>query len=187
MNRLSARERKLLALGLLVAAFAAVWFALIAPVIDGFAQRSAERRDLLALYQRNQHLIDAMPTLRAQAEAQKRSAAAYAIFAPSQAQGQELLNQRLTVAMTYGGGSPPAVQDVQTDIPSGSIGARADAQLTLPQLVASLRRLESEEPYVVIERLSIGAEQAAHTGHAGPLDVRLEVSAVFHPASAGQF
>jgi general secretion pathway protein M len=186
MNRLSARERKLIAVGLLVLALVVAWFAIVAPVTDGFVQRAAERRNLLAIYQRNQRLLDAMPTWRAQAEAQKRGAASYAVLAPSQAEGQEQLNQRLATAVTYDGAAPPTVQDLQTDIPAGWIGARADAQLTLPQLVNSLRRLESEEPYVVVERLSISAEQSFHTGRAGPLDIRLEISAAFHPANPGQ-
>ena len=67
----------------------------------------------------------------------------------AQAQAQELLDQRISASVTYDGAPPPTVQDLQTDIPAGWIGARADAQLTLPQLVTSLRRLESEEPYVV--------------------------------------
>jgi general secretion pathway protein M len=186
MNRLTARERKLIALGLLCLVFAVVWFAVLAPLADGFARRAGERADLLARYERNQRLLDAMPVWRAQAETQKRNAASFAVFAPSQAQGQELLNQRLATAVTYDGGPPPTVQDVQADLPNGWIGARADVQLTLPQLESSLRRLESEEPYVVVERLSISAEQAFHTGHAGPVDVRLEVSAAFHPAGTGQ-
>ncbi|HZZ90152.1 MAG TPA: type II secretion system protein GspM [Caulobacteraceae bacterium] len=186
MNRLSARERKLVALGLLVLAFAVAWFAVISPIADGFVQRAEARRNLLATYQRNQRLLDAMPTWRAQAETQKRSAASYAIVAPSQAQGQDLLNQRVATAISFDGAAPPTVQDLQADIPPGWVGARADAQLTLPQLVASLRRLESEEPYVVVQRLSISAEQAFHTGRAGPLDVRLEVSAAFRPANPGQ-
>lgn len=186
MNRLTPRERKLIALGLLVLAFALAWFAVIAPIAGGFAQRAEARRNILDVYQRNQRLLEAMPTWRAQAEAQKRTGAAYAIFAPSQAQGQELLNQRLAATVTYAGAPAPTVQDLQNEIPSGSVGARADAQLTLSQLVASLRRLETEEPYVVVERLSISAEQAFHSGHAGLLDVRLEVSAAFHPAGGGQ-
>jgi general secretion pathway protein M len=186
MNRLSSRERKLVALALLVLAIAVVWLGLIAPVVNGFDQRAAERRNLLAVYQRNQRLMDAMPAWRAQAETQKRTLPTYAIIAPSQSQGQELLNQRLATAISVDGAPPPTVQDLQTELPPGWIGSRADAQLTLPQLVASLRRLETEEPYVVVERLSISAEQAFHTGQDGPLSVRLEVSAAFHPAGPGQ-
>lgn len=186
MNRLSPRERKLVAIGLLVLALAIAWFALISPVADGFVQRAQERRNLLATYQRNQRLLDAMPVWRAQAEAQKRGAAGYAIVAPSQAQGQDQLNQRIAAALTFDGAPPPTAQDLQADVPAGWIGARADAQLTLPQLVAGLRRLESEVPYVVVERLSISGEQAFHTGRAGPLDIRLEVSAAFRPANPGQ-
>jgi general secretion pathway protein M len=186
MNRLNPRESRLLALGLLVALLAVIWLGLISPLIQGFVARDSVRKSLIATYQRNQRLLDAIPVLRAQAEAQKKTVGAYAILAPSQVEAQEILKQRLAGALTADVASPPQVQDLQSDLPTGWIGARADAQLTPEQLNASLRRLESEEPYVVVEYLSINADSAFRTGHAGPLDVRLEISAAFRPSTAEQ-
>ena len=186
MNALNPRERKILAIGLLVAVLAALWLGVAAPVLNGFSNRQAERLNLIATYRRNQRLLDAIPVWRAEAEGQKRTASAYAVFAPTQVQAQEQLRTRLTAALTTEGAPAPAAQDLQADLPAGWIGARADAQLTPQQLNASLRRLESEEPYVVVEYLSINADRAVHSGQAGPLDVRLEIAAAFHPTGAGQ-
>jgi general secretion pathway protein M len=182
MTRLTPRERKLVAVGLLVLAVAVIWLGLIAPVVGGFARRAVERRELISTYERNQRLLAAAPGWRVQAEMLKRTSAAYAISAASQGQAQELLDQRLMASTTHDGGRMPVVQDLQGDLPSGWIGARADAQLTLPQLIASLRRLENEEPYVVVQHLSISAGQVP----SGPLDVRLEVMAAFRASVPGQ-
>ena len=121
-----------------------------------------------------------------QAEAQKKTAAAFAVLAPSQVQAREMLKQRLSDALSAQGASATSVQDADAELPQGWVGARADVQINLSQLLASLRQLESEPPYVVVEYLSINADQAFHTGHAGPLQVRLEVSTPFHLSAAGQ-
>jgi general secretion pathway protein M len=186
MNGLSARERRLVAVAILIGVMAAIWLAVVAPLTGGFAAREAERQGLLADYRRNQRLIASIPSLRAQAEAQKRTAQAYALSAPSQLQAQEALRQRISAAMTAAGAAAPSVQDVQTDLPAGWIGARADAQLTRSQLNESLRALENEEPYVVVDYISINADQAFRSGRAGPLDVRLELSVPFRLADARQ-
>ena len=46
MNNLTARERKIVAIGILVALIALIWFALISPILSGFAERTAERERL---------------------------------------------------------------------------------------------------------------------------------------------
>jgi general secretion pathway protein M len=186
MNGLTARERRLVAVAILLAVIAAAWIAVVSPLMAGFAAREAERQSLLAEYQRDQRLIASIPGLRAQAEAQKRNAAAFALTAPSQLQAQEALRQRIIAAMTATGAGAPTVQDVQADLPAGWIGARAEVQLTRGQLNETLRVLENEEPYVVVDYISIDAEQAFRTGHASPLDVRLELSVPFRLADARQ-
>lgn len=186
MNGLSARERRLLALAILVGLLVLLWIALISPVIGGFAARDAERQRLIALYQRDQRLLDAVPVWRAEAERQKRTASAFAVLAPSDVQAQETLRTRLTAAILASGAAAPSAQDIQANLPAGWIGARADGQLTLAQLNDSLRRLENEEPYVIVDYLSINAERAFRSGRAEPLDVRLEISAPFHLAASGQ-
>ena len=59
-----------------------------------------------------------------------------------------------------------------------------DAQINLTQLVAAIRRLENEAPYVVVDYASFGADRALRSGHAAALDARLQISALFHPAPA---
>jgi general secretion pathway protein M len=186
MNSLNPRERRLVAIAILIGVVAVVWLGLLSPLIGGFAARQAQRQTLLATYQRDQRLLDAIPVWRAEAEAQKKTQGAYAVEAPSQLQAQEALKQRLGAVMTEAGASAPTVQDLQADLPSGWVGARADAQLSLAQLNDSLRRLESEEPYVVVDYVSINAERSFRSGHAGPLDVRLELSAPFRLSGSGQ-
>jgi general secretion pathway protein M len=186
MNRLTARERRLAAIGLLVLVLAIAWLGVLSPILSGFSARAEERAGLLAAYQRNQRLLDAIPSWRMQAEAQKKSAAAFALYAPSQVQARETLKQCLASALTAQGATPTAVQDAEAELPQGWIGARADVQISLSQLLASLRQLESEPPYVVIEYVSINADQAFHTGHDGPLQVRLEISAPFRVSAVGQ-
>jgi general secretion pathway protein M len=186
MNGLTARERRLVAIAILFAVVAAAWIVVVSPLLAGFTARETERQGLLADYQRDQRLIAAIPGLRAQAEAQKRTAAAFALAAPSQLQAQEALRQRITSAITAAGAGAPTVQDVQADLPSGWIGARAEARLSRSQLNESLRVLENEEPYVAVDYISIDAEQAFRTSHAGLLDVRLELSVPFRLADARQ-
>ena len=179
MNGLNLRERRLIAVALLLGLIAAIWLGMVSPLIAGFQARDAERQSLLATYQRNQRLLDGVPAWRAQAETLKHSVAGFAVTAPSKLQAQELLKQRLAGVLTVVGGATSGVQDVQTALPTGWIGARADAQLTLPQLTDSLRRLQNEEPYVVVEYLSLNADRASRSGHAGPLDVRIEIATAF--------
>jgi hypothetical protein len=75
------------------------------------------------------------------------------------------------------GGTLTAIEDIQDGVPNGFVRVRADMQMTLGQLYKSLARLESEEPYVVVESFSVVADRAAQTGHLGPMAVRVEVSA----------
>jgi general secretion pathway protein M len=186
VNRLSARERRLVAIALLVAVLAAAWLGVVSPILHGFAERAQTRASLLTAYDHDQRLLDAIPSWRAQAEAQKKSAPAYALYAPSQVQAREILKQRLASTLATQGAPPTAVQDAEGELPPGWIGARADTQITQSQLLASIRQLESEPPYVVVEYISINADQAFHTGRAGPLQVRLEISQPFHLSAAGQ-
>ncbi|MDR3509128.1 MAG: type II secretion system protein GspM [Caulobacteraceae bacterium] len=184
MRPLAPRERRLVAAGLLVAAIAAIWLALISPLIGGFQARAARREQLLARYQTNLRLLDSIPTLRAEATDLRRTAAQYQITAPTQALASQALKQRLAAALGDAGGVVGATQDVQAEVPSGWVSVRADAQINLTQLTQSIRRLENEAPYVVIEYASLGADRALQAGHAAPLDVRIQVSAPFHPAPA---
>lgn len=182
MRPLAPRERRLIALALLAMVVAGVWLALIAPVLGGFEERAHRREALLAQYRSAQRLIASAPALAAAAREQRRTAALYQITAPTQAVAVDALKQRLTASLSGAGGSVSAVEQVQAEIPNGWVSVRADAQMSLSQFVASIRQLENEAPYVLVQYTSIGADRAASTGHAAPLDVRLQVSALVRSA-----
>ncbi|MCI3178646.1 hypothetical protein C5708_00090 [Caulobacter sp. CCUG 60055] len=184
MRPLAPRERKLVAVGLLIGAVAAAWLGVAAPLIGGFKARAERREQLLTRYRNGQRLLAAIPVLRTEAQAARQSSAVYRITAPSEGLAADALKRRLAASLTEAGGAVSAVQQVQTDIPAGWISVRADAQINLTQLDASIRRLENESPYVVVEYVSLGADRALQSGRSAPLDVRLQVSALFHPAPA---
>lgn len=184
MRALEPRERKLVALGLLVGAIAGVWLGVISPILGGFQSRADRRAQLIGRYQTDQRLLAAIPTLRVEADDQRRTAPLYQITAPSPASATDALKQRLTAALSEAGGVVADVDPVQADVPPGWISLRADAQINLTQLVAAIRRLENEAPYVVVDYASIGADGALRSGHAAALDARLQISALFHPAPA---
>jgi len=183
MRPLAPRERRIVALGLLATATAAVWLLVFAPLLGGFQARTERRQQLIARYQADQRLLASIPALRAEASAQRRSAGLFQITAPTRALASDALKRRLTATLTEAGGVVNAVQDVQADIPPGWISVRADALINLTQVAKSIRSLENEAPYVVVDYASIGADSALHSGHSAPLDIRLQISAAFHPAS----
>ena len=177
MKAMSPRESRLVAIGILVAVIAAVWLVLVQPVLDGFGERADRRETLLETYARNQRILAGIPLWHAQLEEQRQTADAFAIAAPTEALAAEQLKNRLSRMASDEGGTLTAIQDIEDGVPQGFIRVRADMEMTLGQLYKSLARLESEEPYVVIESLSVVADRALQTGHLGPMAVRIEVSA----------
>jgi hypothetical protein len=177
MRTLGARERRLLAIGLLLAVVAVVVFGLIWPIVAGIAHRAEERSDLIATYVRNQRVLAGIPLWRAQAVQQKATISQYALVAPTGALAAEMLKQRLNRMTAQEGGTVNSISEIQGDVPEGWVRVRADLQLTMSQLYKSLARLESEAPYVVVGYLSVSADRASKTGHLAPMDVRIEVSA----------
>jgi len=184
MRSLAPRERRLVALGLLVGVVAAVWLLLVAPLVGGFQARAERRETLLAEYQANQRLLASIPSLQRAASQEQATAALYQITAPSTGIAAEALKQRLSATLAGAGGTVAAVQDVQAGVPIGWVSARADARLDLDQFVVAIRQLENEAPYVVVQYISVEADRTAASGHAAPLAVRLQVSALFRPAPA---
>jgi len=176
MRPLAQGERRLIALGVLLALVAVVVLGVIVPVFGGMAARALERGDLVATYERNQRVLAGIPVWRAQAVEQKSTASKFTITAPTQALAAEMLKQRISRMTNEEGGSVQTVSEIQGDTPDGWVKVRADLQLTMAQLYKSLARLESEAPYVVVGYLSVAADRAQKSGHAAPMDVRIEVS-----------
>jgi general secretion pathway protein M len=176
MRPLSARERRLVAVGLLLGAIALAWFLIVGPLVGGFFDRAAQRRDLIAQYQRNERAMGSVPIWRRVAATQRATAQRYEISAQSEQLAIEALKERLARLAVDEGFQITAIQDLDADAASGEAKVRADLQISLTQLNESLRRLETEGPYVV-EYLSISADRALATGRSSRLAVRLEVSA----------
>jgi hypothetical protein len=178
---LTARERRLLALGLLVLAIGLFWLVVIGPLVGGFFDRTRERRDLWVVHQRNERLIGSMPALRATAEAQRRLAPRFAMAAPSEAAASEAFKDRLRRLATDEGFTIKAIEDLPADGPAGAVKVRTDLTLTLNQLYETVRRLQSEDAYVVVDYLSVTADRSLAAGRLAPLDVRLELSSAWRP------
>jgi general secretion pathway protein M len=177
MRPLSPRERRLVAVGVLAGLVCLGWLTVAGPIVGGFQARDERRQAALDRHERNQRLLAGLPVMRAALAEQRRSSRAFQITAPSQAAAVEALKQRLVASLGQEGGLVSAAEEVRADVPAGWVSARADATMTLTQLNASLRRIENETPYVVVDYASINAEQSIRTGQPGPLAVRLQISA----------
>jgi general secretion pathway protein M len=177
MRPLAPRERRILAVGLLVAAVALFWLVLVWPLAGGFFDRAERARQLTETYQRNERIISALPVWRVAGEAQRRDAMRFVIVAPAEASAVEALKERFQRIATDGGFAVTGVDGMQADAAPGTVRVRADFTPTLTQLNETLRRLENEGAYVAIDYLSISAGHSTAEGALGPLDVRLEFSA----------
>jgi hypothetical protein len=149
--------------------------------VGGFIDRARERQRLLKSYQTDQRLIASAPFWRAAGKSQRLTASRFSMIAPSRQQAVEALEERFRHLAADEGFAVTAIQDLQADAPAGTVRIRADAELTLTQLCDSLRRIETEGAYVVVDYLSISADRALVTGRAAPLDIRLEFSAAYRP------
>lgn len=184
MRPLTARERRLVALGLLVVAIGLFWLVVVGPLVGGFLGRAQERRDLWATHHRNDRLIASLPALRATAEAQRRIAPRFAMAAPSEAAASEAFKDRLRRLATQEGFTVKAIEDLPAEGPAGMVNIRADLTLTLNQLYETVRRLQSEDAYVVVDYLSVTADRSLAAGRLAPLDARLELSSAWRSTRA---
>src|SRR5665213_801412 len=148
MKRLTQRESRIVALGILVGLIALIWFAVIGPIAHSFATRQRERAELRDTYVRDQRLLAAIPVWRRQAEQQRSSGARFAYAAPTDALASDLLKERIAQVINQQGGVLKAAQEIPADNLGGWVAVRAELQLNMNQLYESLKRLENEDPYV---------------------------------------
>jgi hypothetical protein len=184
MRALDRRERKLLALLIVFALFAAAWFIVIVPVAGGFLERDAERDDLRTEYARDLRLSSGNETWHAELEQQKADMGDFAIVGASQPAAATALSAHVKQLVLEAGGTVKSVQMVE-GASDDEVRVRANLQLTMEQLYRTLKRIETGVPYVVVEYFSVGADAAFQSGHLGIMEVRLEVSAPYRPADAG--
>ncbi len=181
MTTLSRRERRLIAVAILVAVVALVIFGLIMPVVDGFADRADARTALLATYARDERAIVQIASVRRAAEAQRTDMARFRLPGVSVTAAGDLLKERLGAAVAATGGDLRSTEDIAAT--AGTIRVRVDARLTNSQLVALLTGLQRGEPLLVLDNLTVTADQAFQTGRIGPMDVHLEVSGSYPTAA----
>lgn len=180
MRPTTPRERKIVAIGLLVAAIAFVHLAIISPILGGFAERKERREQLLLEYQHNVRSIAAIPRLRRQAERQRDALSRFVLAAPTQPAATQALRERVERIVTEVGGEFLAADDV--DAPAGWVGVRASARLTLDQLTHALARLQNEAPWLVVNGLDVAADQALINGQLNPMEVNLALAIPFRTA-----
>lgn len=194
MRPMTLRERRLMALAVLAGMIALLWVALMEPVIGGAFRRNEERQALLTQWARGERLLTAMAHFKSIASAQSNTAPKFVIQAPTTALATEKLKERVAGAVNGEGGTVKAISGVDEGVPGSWVRVRTDLRVTHDQLYRTLRRLESEAPYVVIDFLSIAADRSAVSGELEPLEAALAVSAFVRldqfrpapPAGGGQ-
>lgn len=182
MKPLSARERRLVAIGILIALIALAWLAAVKPVLDGFGIRADRRIELTAQYGQNERLIARIGALRRAAEESAKLRREFAIDAPSPEQASERLKERLEAALTKSGGELRATESAEA--PAGWVRASASAVVTNDQLVKWLAILTREAPYLAMESLTISADRALNSNRLDLMDVQIEASIPFGPTGA---
>ena len=182
MMVLSARERKLVALGLLVGVVVLVEGLVVQPILSGFAERADERAGLALQFAHQEQTIASLPRLRQMARASAARQRAYVAMAASPDAAGSTLEDRLRLAAESVGGEYRAGDHDGTG--PQRVRARAVVRMPIDKLALWLEHLENEQPYLVVEQLGIGADAALASQKAEALDVKIEVSVPFARASA---
>ncbi len=184
MTSLSDRERRLIAILILIAVIALGWLAIIAPILSGFEARAAERERLALVQASNQRLIDNVVRLRRFAEAQKADMTRFHVLAATPEAAAEQLKERVSALIDTAEGEVRAMQDVEAE--AGRIALRIEARVGAGQLVRLLERLQNSEPLMVVSALSVSAPAVSSAEASAPssrkLDVRLDLAASYSPA-----
>ncbi len=125
MRSLSARERKIVAVGLLVLLVLVVWALVVAPLIDGAMQRSQQRALLMATYERNARLINAIPAQRRKAEQMKPLVQRFAIGGNSAEAARKRLQEQLRAAFPRPAARSPRARTARRPTARCAAGSRA--------------------------------------------------------------
>lgn len=174
MRRLNPRERRLVAIALLLAALVLPYLLIVAPIVDGFSARAAERAQMAQQLEHDRRMLGSVGVWRARAQAQRLDRASYALAATSPAAASEAAIQRVSASLQAVGGKVRSVREQPGS--AGQVHVRAEAQLSLTQLAAVLKVVGNQKPCIVVEGLSIAADQAAAAGRLSPMDVRIDLA-----------
>ena len=174
MTTLSAREQRLVAVLILLLLVAAAWLLIMAPLIDGFAQRRAEREQLTATIERNERLIASVPQLRRRIELQRPDRARVTLGAPSRELAGDLLRQRLQASFEATGASVSALGEGDSN--GRWVGASIEGTASLDQLLQVLDQVQNRPPYLVVTGLTVVADRAFQTGKLELMSVKIDVA-----------
>ncbi len=174
MNALTLRERRLVAVAVLIAIIAFVMLAIINPLVSGFSTRATQREALTNQYGQNERLIARTVDLRRAAETQNQLLPLFSLSAPNAEAGGELLKARLEAALEKSGGELRSSET--TEAKPGWAGARISVLVTNAQLTSWLGLLVTQQPYLSLDSISIAADRALNSGRLDGMDVKIEVS-----------
>ncbi|MDD3447122.1 MAG: type II secretion system protein GspM [Zavarzinia sp.] len=173
MKPMTARDSRVLALGLLAGFAILILGLVVVPVVDGFLSRRAERADLEAEVEASARLLAGAAAWRARAEAQAADAPRFALDAEDAVTATSLFQAQVAEMLQEEGGELTALE--QPSAAPDTIRLTIEAEMTLSQLYACLSRLEREASYALVETLAVRALDA---GAEPRLAVRLGLSAV---------
>ena len=173
MSGLTERERKLVALGLLVLALALAWLSVAAPLIQGFQDRSAKREALVDTLRGDARLLRLFPASRRAAAAEAREAGDFAWPTGDAAVARSAAEAKLATAVGSAGGVLRSIRNQPAS--PGELRLRVEAALTLPALVGLLRQLQDSRPYAVVDALSVTTADPAASHPLPTLEVRVDV------------
>lgn len=180
MRPLSPRERKLVAVLILVLAVSLVLMLVIGPVVSGFTERAARRDALVQTFHANEQRIGSLNALQAEAERQVGEMRALFMAAPDPDEAGESLRARIEAAALEAGADVKASEALPAD--DGWARAALDVRLGHTQLAGLLARLNALKPALALDGLTVIAEDALTNPKSDVLDVRLEATAPFVPA-----
>lgn len=177
---MSRRERRMIAIGLLVAALGLGWLLMVRPLLAGFSARAEERLMIANDIARSQRIIDSEGFWRRQSRSQREDAERYALAAPDAEFAAEAARDR--VVRAFAGATIRGIRSIAA--PPGFVRLRADVSLDNAQLVAALRRLQTGQPIAPVTSLTVVADEAFVTGRLGQMDAAVEISFPYPDAAA---
>ncbi|MBX9665290.1 type II secretion system protein GspM [Novosphingobium sp.] len=180
MRPLSPRERKLVAVLILVLAVSLVLTIVIGPLVSGFTERAARREALVQTFHANEQRIGSLNALQAEAERQIGQMRALFMAAPDAEEASEALRERIETAAQDAGGDIKSSEAVPAE--QGWTRAAVDVRLSHAQLATLLARLNTLQPALAVDTLTVIADDALTNSRSDLLDVRLEATAPFVPA-----
>ncbi len=180
MRPLSPRERKLVAVLILLLAVSLVLTLVISPLVSGFTERAARRDALVQSLHAGEQRIRSLAALEAEAERQTGEMRALFMAAPDAEEAGELLRERIETAAQDTGGDIKTSEAMPTE--QGWARAAIDVRLSHKQLAALLARLNALKPALAVDTLLVIADDALTNSRSDLLDVRLEATAPFVPA-----